>query len=69
MENDRHKTAKNMSDESHLFIGWEIAQDRETIPYQLARIRLRPLTAEEKEHARSLEHMAVQALKSHASPC
>ncbi len=30
------KTAREMSDRSHLFIGWQLAEEGETIPYETA---------------------------------
>ena len=35
----RGKTALEMSDESHGFIGWKLADERETIPYAVAGVQ------------------------------
>ena len=57
------KTAKDISDESHGFVGWVLAQDRETIPYQVARVTKCDLTENELKHGVSLEKEATVALR------
>jgi hypothetical protein len=66
VETHRGKTASEISDESHEFVGWQLAKDEETIPYQVARLMRRPLNENELKHAKSLEKRAVQRLKQAA---
>jgi hypothetical protein len=43
------ETAKQISDMSHRFIGWKLAEDGETIPYSLALVGFKPPTKEDLE--------------------
>ena len=51
----KNLTAADMSEASHEFVGWEIVDPGETIPYETVFVRRRQLTAREKEYARNLE--------------
>jgi hypothetical protein len=57
------KTASEISDESHGFIGWRLAKDKEIIPYQVARLLQRPLTQNELKHAKPFEKRALELSK------
>lgn len=63
IEFHRGKTAAEISDESHGFIGWALAKDQETIPYPVALVRLRELSKSERKRALSLESIAAGLLK------
>jgi hypothetical protein len=56
----RGKNATEVSDRSHLFIGWKVVGERETIPYSTALIGKRRPTAEERERGAALEDRAVE---------
>lgn len=59
VEMHKGKTASDISDESHGFIGWILAKQKEIIPYPVARFYRRDLTEKEKKHAASLEPVAA----------
>lgn len=61
------KTATEMSEESHLFFGWQFAKRGQTIPYSTALVSRRMPTPAEIEHGRSLEPLARERLARHAS--
>ncbi len=63
VEMHKGKTASEISDESHGFIGWSLAADQETIPYSVALVSRRPATEKEGAHARSLEAVAAGLVK------
>lgn len=48
------KSATEISEESHGFLGWKTAKHMETIPYSTALVSSRPPTEEEKEYGRNL---------------
>jgi hypothetical protein len=56
------KNATEMSEESHLFLGWKAARLMETIPYSTALVGCRPPTSEERKHGLQLQQLASQAL-------
>jgi hypothetical protein len=58
--------ATEISDRSHLFIGWKVAKLEETIPYSTALIGVRKPTADEVKRGLALEGRAVELL-THAS--
>jgi hypothetical protein len=60
------KTAAEISDESHGFVGWKLACDKETIPYQVARTSRRPLSDKELKHGRGLDAFASSVLEQKA---
>ena len=58
-----------MSDVSHRFIGWQLAELREAIPYDVALLEVRRPTEEEIEWGRSLEPLAQEypTARAHSS--
>jgi hypothetical protein len=54
----RLKTAAEMSQASHEFIGWKLARTGETIPYETALFEQHEPTSEELNQAVELEHLA-----------
>ena len=56
------KGAAEISEESHGFLGWKIARNKEMIPYSTALVGQRPPTAEEKEYGYSLRPLAEKVL-------
>lgn len=67
IEVHRGKTASEISEESHGFIGWKLADDQETIPYPVALVSTQELTAQETKHGQTLEATAVALLKTDAT--
>lgn len=61
------KNATEISEDSHLFIGWKVAREKETIPYSTALIGFRKPTEEEKRRGLKLEGRAVERLTRHAA--
>jgi len=59
IEIHKGKTASEISDESHGFIGWILASDKEDIPYSVARAHNRALNDKERRHAGSLAARAA----------
>jgi hypothetical protein len=59
-------TGREISEGSHLFIGWRIAKEQETIPYTTALVGFRKPTTEEVAYGLQLETLAKGCL-SHAS--
>lgn len=57
-----HKTATQVSQDSHYFIGWKLAKLKERIPYQVALLGNRPPTKAEFEYGLSLDSLAKQCL-------
>lgn len=57
-----HKSASEISTDSHRFIGWELAEDNETIPYEVALIHPREPTKDEIEYGKKLEKLALECL-------
>ena len=51
-------TGTTMSDTSHKFVGWQLAREGETIPYEVALVQVMRPTREEIEWARGLEPQA-----------
>lgn len=62
----RGKTASEISNESHGFVGWMLARDKEVIPYQVARTSRRPLSDKELKHGRGLDAFASSVLEQRA---
>jgi hypothetical protein len=54
--------ATQISEESHLFLGWKLANIGETIPYGMVLIGNRKPTEREKRTARALQKLAREAL-------
>ena len=59
------KNATEISEESHLFVGWRVAKEREIIPYSTALVGNRLPTEAEKEYGRSLHPLAEEVLNAH----
>lgn len=57
-----HKTGKEVSDESHQFVGWKFADVGETIPYEVALVGFREPTPDEVKYGLSLSEMARQEM-------
>ena len=57
--------ATEISEQSHLFLGWKTARLHETIPYSTALVSRRAPTLEEREYGRSLEDLASEHLRVH----
>jgi hypothetical protein len=51
-------SATEISDQSHLFLGWKTAKEKETIPYSTALVSLRRPTKEEKRKGLELKSLA-----------
>ncbi len=61
------KNATEISDKSHLFIGWKVAREKETIPYSTALIGFRIPTLDEYMRGIAMENVAVGKLSGHAT--
>lgn len=57
-----NKNAKQISDESHLFLGWQLGIQGETIPYSVVLIGTRKPTMAEQRKGRALQKLAREAL-------
>ena len=59
--------ATEISERSHLFLGWKVAAERrETIPYSTALVSRRKATPEERERGLELENAALNVLRRHS---
>ncbi len=56
------KNATEISNESHKFIGWQLAGLREIIPYSIALVSNRGPTQSEREYGRRLEGLASECI-------
>jgi len=54
--------ATQISDESHLFLGWQLGIQGETIPYSVVLIGTRKPTQAERRKGRALQKLAKEAL-------
>ena len=54
--------ATQISDESHLFLGWQLGVHGETIPYSVVLIGTRKPTSTEQRKGRALQKLAKEAL-------
>jgi uncharacterized phage-associated protein len=63
----RRKTAQQVSDESHQFLGWEVAGPGETIPYEVALIGTREPTERDRKMAKELAPVARERLSRNAA--
>ncbi len=54
--------ATQISDESHFFLGWKLAEEGETIPYSVILIGNRKPTEAERRKGRALQKLAKEAL-------
>jgi hypothetical protein len=55
-------TGREISEKSHLFIGWKVAKEQETIPYTTALVGSRKPTSEEVAYGLELEALAQECL-------
>ena len=58
-------TATEISDQSHLFLGWKSAREKETIPYSTALVSRRPPTDRERRRGLALQTLAESRLRVH----
>lgn len=58
-------SAAEISDQSHLFLGWKTAKEKETIPYSTALVSLRRPTKDEKSRGLALKSLADSHLRVH----
>jgi uncharacterized phage-associated protein len=63
----RRMTATQVSDISHEFLGWHLAEVNETIPYSVALLSRDELTESELRHAKEIEKRAQAWLDSRAA--
>ena len=63
----RGLSGKYLSELTHRFAGWKLANEKETIPYSVALIHRRTPTQTEIERARSLEGPAASCLAKYAN--
>ncbi len=57
-------SATEVSDQSHLFMGWKVAEERETIPYSTALVGYRQPAKSEREYGLSLQALATEHLRA-----
>jgi hypothetical protein len=57
-----HLTATEISDQSHVFLGWKAAHLKETIPYATALVSRRPPSKEEQKRGLRLQERAARHL-------
>jgi hypothetical protein len=60
----RGKNATEISEKSHLFAGWKVAREKETIPYQTALVGFREPTTAEREYGLRLEALSQECLNA-----
>ena len=61
LEAHRGKSGTDLSAESHRFIGWELAREKETIPYPVALVGTRKPTPAEQRVGLEIERALCQA--------
>ncbi len=54
--------ATEISDQSHIFLGWKVARNKETIPYSTALVGRRPPSAQERKRGLKLQSLAEKHL-------
>lgn len=62
VERFRDMNATEISEESHLFLGWRLAKEKEIIPYSTVLIGTRKPTEREQRKGRALQKFAREAL-------
>jgi hypothetical protein len=67
VENFWKLSAREISDQSHLFPGWKAARDKETIPDTTALVSRRPPTDHERKRGLRLQPPAEKHLRAHAA--
>lgn len=63
----RYMSASQISDLSHEFLGWSLAEEGETIPYAVALLGRDELTEQEGKHAKIVEERARKWLAERAA--
>jgi hypothetical protein len=58
-------TATEISDQSHVFLGWKAAHLQETIPYSTALVSRRKPTEQEHKYGLTLQGLAEEHLRAH----
>jgi hypothetical protein len=58
-------SATEISDHSHLFLGWKVAREGEVIPYSTALIGRRGPTEQERRNGLELQEIAEEHLRAH----
>jgi hypothetical protein len=58
-------SAMEISDQSHIFLGWKVAHLRETIPYSTALVSRRKPSEEEYKYGLTLQGLAEEHLRAH----
>jgi len=61
------KSGNYLSEATHRFAGWELAKEKETIPYSVALVGSRKPTPKEIRQGMTLEASAVACLMQHAA--
>jgi hypothetical protein len=64
----RGKTGAALSAQSHMFLGWSLAKEKETIPYSVVFVGTRKPTLDEIKWGQELEPMAIECLGRHERP-
>ena len=54
------KSARDISDNSHKFMGWKLARNGETIPYEVALVGRRQPSEEERRRGKELQKLAIR---------
>ncbi len=62
LRNFKGHTGMEISEQSHNFIGWQLAEEGETIPYSSALLHKRQLSAQEEQWAQELDLTGVAEL-------
>ena len=66
MEKFWKMNATEISDQSHIFLGWKAAHLQETIPYSTALVSRRPPTDHERMRGLRLQSLAEKHLSARA---
>lgn len=61
------KSASEISEDSHQFIGWQLAEENEDIPYEVALVGDRPIGDKERKFGFKYEKIAREFVKKHSS--
>ncbi len=57
-------SATEISEHSHLFLGWKVAREKETIPYYTALVSCRPPSETERKHGLAYQELAESCLRA-----
>lgn len=58
-------SASEISDHSHLFLGWKVAKEKEVIPYSTALVSTRKPTKQETQRGLAFRELADSHLRAH----